>query len=129
MRRRKWSEVENILLELITSKGIMDYAEVAVELDVALPTASLYCRRLAQKYPENLEYDDGMLYLKKPFFLEEVDVDTQLKTLKQNLIAKERLQREVIEKLEKIASNHLPHREYEKTLNEIKRLIKKLKRL
>jgi len=129
MPRRAWSEIENRIIELITEKGVLDYADIAVSLNVALPTASQYCRRITKQYPENLEYDNGTLILKKPFFIQEVDADTQIKALKRNLIAKEQLEREIKEKLEKIVSNHLPHGEYEKTVRELKRLIKKLSRL
>ncbi len=126
MPRRKWSEVEAILLELITSEGVMDYAEVAVKLDVALPTASLYCRRLARKYPENISYSRGTLYLEKPFLDIEIDEKKRIMALKQTIKSKEELEAEIKEKIEKILRNHLPHGEIEKTRRELRALLKKL---
>jgi len=129
MKRRKWSEVEAILLDLLVEEGVLYYAEVAVRLNVALPTASQYCIRLANSYPENIEYNRGYLTLKKPFLNVEIEPEKKIIALKTTLEAEKALKAEIAEKLEKIAKNHLPHGEYEKTLQEIKALLKKLRRL
>ena len=128
MGRRSWDETEARLIEAITEHGVLNYAKVAVILDVMPSTASIYCKKLSEKYPENVEYHRGVLYLKKPFFEEDIDPEVRIKILKQNIIAQERIKEEIANKLQKIISNHLPHGEYEKTLNELKQLLMKLRK-
>jgi len=128
MSRRKWDETEAMLIEAITEHGVLNYTKVAILLGVMPSTASAYCKMLSERYPENVEYNRGVLYLKKPFYTEDVDPETRIKLLKQNLIAKEKIQEEIANKIQKIISNHLPHGEYEKTLNELKRLLMKLRK-
>jgi len=129
MPRRRWAEIEERLLEMIIEEGILHYSEVAARLDVSIVTAHRYCMKLAQKYPDNLIFRRGELILIKLFGFEDIPLEKQLIALKSKLEAEKQLREEIAQKLEKIAKNHLPHGEYERTIAEIRGLIKKLRKL
>lgn len=127
-------KIKKILVDVINEleeKRMLRYEWFMRKLNVSPATAWRYAKQIAEMFPNNIEYNRGILFLVKPFS-EEADLPIELKyeaqkktieSLQKNINEKERI-------LKKLKNNHLTHMEralLEKDLDKLQRIIDSIK--
>jgi len=115
-------EVEAHIISLLEEKGKIHYTDIAVKLNVSIPTANRYAIFFSKKYQRNVDYVKGHLILKGSFDKSKADLETRFKALQLSYQNLSERTAEVKEELIKILENDFEH----KDKKELKKILTKI---
>jgi DeoR/GlpR family transcriptional regulator of sugar metabolism len=127
--RRGFGAYESDLIDLISEQKVLYYKDLALAFNISPSTASNFASMLASKYPNNVKYQNGILFLMASFTENQLPPEKRIRVLGETLAARDRQIMELEEKrkkakeiIKKIENNHLRHGELEKLKEELKKL-------
>ena len=119
-------EVEALIISLLEQKGKIHYSDIAVELNVSIPTANRYAIFFSKKYHRNVEYAKGYLILKGSFAKSRADLETRFKALQHSYTALSERVTEAKNELIKALENDFEHKSKEELKKILTKIIQKL---
>jgi len=119
------------LIEELSSKKVLSYEWIMREYGVSPATAWRYAKQIALKFPDNIDYRRGMLFLKKPFSEEDIPIELRYEAQKKTIKTLNEALKKEREIKRKLRENHLTHLEkalLEEDLEQVKNIIENMKK-